>query len=88
MLTRLPELGNGNKIRPSDQNPWLGVLGTKWAKRFDRLSYLDVLQKGLKVMDTTAISLCMELGFVIEMTCTTGFEMRSFQLPVDDSKPY
>jgi uridylate kinase len=30
------------------------------AKRFDRLSYLDVLQKGLKVMDTTAISLCMD----------------------------
>jgi uridylate kinase len=30
------------------------------AKRFDRLSYLEVLQKGLKVMDTTAISLCMD----------------------------
>ncbi len=30
------------------------------AKRFDRLSYLDVLQKGLTVMDTTAISLCMD----------------------------
>jgi uridylate kinase len=30
------------------------------AKRFKRLSYLDVLQKGLKVMDTTAISLCMD----------------------------
>jgi len=30
------------------------------ARRFDRLSYLDVLQKGLKVMDTTAISLCMD----------------------------
>ncbi|HEY5908190.1 MAG TPA: UMP kinase, partial [Vicinamibacteria bacterium] len=29
-------------------------------KRFDRLSYLDVLQKGLTVMDTTAISLCMD----------------------------
>lgn len=27
---------------------------------FDRLSYLDVLQKGLKVMDSTAISLCMD----------------------------
>jgi uridylate kinase len=30
------------------------------ARRFDRLTYLDVLQKGLKVMDTTAISLCMD----------------------------
>jgi len=30
------------------------------AKRFERVSYLEVLQKGLKVMDTTAISLCME----------------------------
>ena len=30
------------------------------AKKFDRLTYLDVLQKGLKVMDTTAISLCMD----------------------------
>ena len=30
------------------------------AKRFDRISYLDVLQRGLAVMDSTAISLCME----------------------------
>ena len=30
------------------------------AKRFESLSYLDVLQKGLKVMDSTAISLCMD----------------------------
>lgn len=30
------------------------------AKRFDEISYFDVLQKGLRVMDTTAISLCME----------------------------
>ena len=30
------------------------------AQKFDRLTYIDVLQKGLKVMDTTAISLCME----------------------------
>jgi len=32
----------------------------KDAVKFDRLSYLDVLQKGLKVMDSTAISLCMD----------------------------
>ncbi len=30
------------------------------ARRFDELSYLEVLQKGLRVMDTTAISLCMD----------------------------
>jgi uridylate kinase len=30
------------------------------AKRFERLRYLEVLQKGLRVMDTTAISLCMD----------------------------
>ena len=30
------------------------------AKKFDRLTYSEVLQKGLKVMDTTAISLCMD----------------------------
>ena len=30
------------------------------AKMFDRVTYFEVLQRGLKVMDTTAISLCME----------------------------
>jgi len=30
------------------------------AKRFKRLRYIDVLEKGLKVMDTTAISMCMD----------------------------
>lgn len=30
------------------------------AKPFERVSYLDVLSKGLKVMDSTAISLCMD----------------------------
>jgi len=32
----------------------------KDAKRFDKLRYIDVLKKGLKVMDATAISLCMD----------------------------
>jgi uridylate kinase len=31
----------------------------KRAKRYEELTYLDVLKKQLKVMDTTAISLCM-----------------------------
>lgn len=30
------------------------------AKKFDQISMLDVLNKGLKVMDSTAISLCMD----------------------------
>ncbi len=30
------------------------------AKKFDELTYIDVLKKELKVMDTTAVSLCMD----------------------------
>jgi len=30
------------------------------AKKFDRISFMDVLNKGLQVMDSTAISLCMD----------------------------
>ncbi|MBM4081025.1 MAG: UMP kinase, partial [Planctomycetes bacterium] len=30
------------------------------AKKFDRLTYMDVLRRRLQVMDLTAISLCME----------------------------
>ncbi len=30
------------------------------AKKFDRISYLDVLSRGLNVMDSTATSLCMD----------------------------
>ncbi len=30
------------------------------AKKFDSITYLEVLEKGLKVMDSTAISLCMD----------------------------
>jgi len=32
----------------------------KDAKMFDNISYLDILKKGLKVMDSTAISLCKD----------------------------
>lgn len=32
----------------------------KDAKKFDELSYMDILKKELKVMDATSISLCME----------------------------
>jgi uridylate kinase len=32
----------------------------KHAKKYDRLKYLEVIKRGLKVMDATAISLCMD----------------------------
>jgi uridylate kinase len=32
----------------------------KDAKKFESLSYIDVINKGLGVMDTTAASLCMD----------------------------
>jgi uridylate kinase len=32
----------------------------KAATRYDRISYLEVIDKGLKVMDSTAITLCMD----------------------------
>ncbi|MBI3121081.1 MAG: UMP kinase [candidate division NC10 bacterium] len=35
------------------------------AQKFDELSYLEVLSRRLKVMDSTAISLCMDNGFPI-----------------------
>jgi len=35
-------------------------LTTPDAKRFQRITYLNVLERGLKVMDATAISLCMD----------------------------
>jgi uridylate kinase len=37
----------------------------KKAKKFEELTYLDVLKKQLKVMDATAISLCMDHGIPI-----------------------
>ncbi len=35
-------------------------LKVKGAKKFTALKYIDVLKKGLKVMDATAVSLCMD----------------------------
>lgn len=32
----------------------------KRAKKYDKLKYIDVIKRGLKVMDSTAISLCMD----------------------------
>jgi uridylate kinase len=44
----------------------------KGAKRFDRLSYLDVLSKDLKVMDASAISLMRENGIPIVVFSIRG----------------
>jgi uridylate kinase len=30
------------------------------AKKFEKISYIEVLNRGLKVMDLTAVSLCMD----------------------------
>jgi len=37
------------------------------AKKFDRLSYIEVLNRRLQVMDSTAISLCMENNLPIQV---------------------
>ncbi len=39
----------------------------KDAVKFDSIKYIDVLNKGLKVMDSTAISLCMDNNIPIEV---------------------
>jgi uridylate kinase len=39
----------------------------KSAVMFDRLTYLDVIQRDLKVMDTSAISLCRDRGIPIHV---------------------
>ncbi|MDD5568060.1 MAG: UMP kinase [Candidatus Omnitrophica bacterium] len=49
-------------------------LKVKNAKKFAQLKYIDVLKKGLKVMDATAISLCMDnkLPIVVFSLATKG----------------
>jgi len=39
-----------------DQDPMIHAN----AKRFDRLTYIEALNIGVKVMDSTALSLCMD----------------------------
>ncbi len=43
----------------------------KSAKKFESLKYIDVLNKGLKVMDATAISLCMDNKLPIQVFSLT-----------------
>jgi uridylate kinase len=42
------------------------------AKKFDRLSYIEVLRQGLRVMDATAVSLCMENSLPIVVFNLSG----------------
>lgn len=37
------------------------------AKKFEELTYIEVLRRGLKVMDSTAVSLCMDNGLAINV---------------------
>ncbi|MEA3560504.1 MAG: uridine monophosphate kinase, partial [Candidatus Omnitrophota bacterium] len=37
----------------------------KKARKFDKLTYIEVLKRGLEVMDATAVSLCMDNHFPI-----------------------
>jgi uridylate kinase len=47
------------------------------AEKYDRISYLQVLERGLKVMDATAISLCMDNKLpIIVFNLTTPGNMR------------
>jgi uridylate kinase len=47
------------------------------AQRYDRISYLQVLERGLKVMDATAISLCMDNKLpIVVFNLTTPGNMR------------
>ena len=42
------------------------------AKKYDTISYMDVLRKGLSVMDSTAISLCMDNNLPIVVVNLRG----------------
>ena len=47
------------------------------AKKYDHIKYIDVVQKGLKVMDFTAVTLCMENNLpiaVFNMTKENNFK--------------
>jgi len=61
--TNVPEFGAGansrNFVWGATGNPFDPMLNPG-ASRFERISYLQVLEQGLKVMDATAISLCMD----------------------------
>ena len=45
---------------------------TPGAVRFDRLDYAEYLARGLKVMDSTAVTLCMDNGLPIVVFALMG----------------
>ena len=51
------------------------------AKKFDKLTYLDVLSKEIKVMDATAISLCMDNS--MDIVVFNMFEQGNIQRVVE-----
>ena len=55
------------------------------AKKFDHLSYMDVLNKGLQVMDSTAISMCMDndIDLVVFNMNEEGNILKAVQQDVD-----
>ena len=54
------------------------------AVKFEQLSYLDVLSKGIKVMDSTAISLCMDNG--MDIVVFNMFESGNIQRVVEGKR--
>lgn len=57
---------------------------SKDAKKFDSLSYIEVLNRGLKVMDSTAISLCMDND--MDIVVFNMFESGNIQRVVEGEK--
>jgi len=54
------------------------------AKKFDTLSYIDVLNQGITVMDSTAISLCMDND--MDIVVFNMFEAGNIQKVVNGDK--
>lgn len=54
------------------------------AEKFDSLSYIEVLNRGLKVMDSTAISLCMDND--MDIVVFNMFESGNIQKVVEGEK--
>lgn len=54
------------------------------AVKYDRISYLDTINKGLKVMDTTAVSLCMDNN--VEIVVFNLFQKGNIQAVISGKK--
>ena len=59
-LKKLVFLGGSYKMPVNQDLIDLAENGDTDAVKFDELSYIEVLKKGLKVMDSTSVSLCMD----------------------------